>query len=216
MVSYAALTDRSAVDAAIDECDRIGRDAFLQKYGFGEASTYFLITEEGRYDSKAIFGVAFGNQHGTPLGNDEFNGGKDAAAGRLSELGYTIEGLDSARTYFDSLEAALDDYRHPVENRTRVREFAMEREFDRFYITPSRTYIAMIERGAERPSAWVHVGFISYRKDDGTLDEVTLPYNRVRSGGASRQRGRADAERATCSNPGCGMLLPGSGVCDYC
>lgn len=58
MVSYAALTDRSAVEAAIDEYDRIGRVAFLHKYGFGEATTYFLITEDGRFDSKAIFGVA--------------------------------------------------------------------------------------------------------------------------------------------------------------
>ncbi|GAA3933840.1 hypothetical protein [Microbacterium soli] len=216
MVSYTALTDRSAVDAAIDECDRVGRAAFLHKYGFREASTYFLITEDGCYDSKAIFGVAYGIQHGTPLGSDEFSGGKDAAAGRLSELGYTIEGMDSARTYFDSLDAALDDFRHPVENRTRVRAFAMERDFERFYTTPSRTYIAMIERGAERPSAWAHVGFISYRKDDGTLDEVTLPYNRVRGGGASRQRSRTDAERATCPNPDCGMQLPASGTCDYC
>jgi len=218
MVSYSALTDRSAVEAAIDECDRIGRAAFLDKHGFGEATTYFLVTEDGRYDSKAIFGVAYGIQHGTPLANDDFSGGKDAAARQLSELGFTIEGIDSesARTYFDSLEAALDDFRHPVENRTHVREFALGRDFEKFYITPSRTYIAMIPRGGERPAAWVHVGFISYRKDDGSMGEIRLPYNRVRDAGASRQRAREDAERATCPNPGCGMLLPASGVCDYC
>jgi hypothetical protein len=216
MVSYAALTDRSAVEAAIAECDRVGRAAFLDKHGFGEASAYFVVTDDGRYDSKAIFGVAYGIQHGTPLGNEDFSGGRDAAAGRLSELGYAIEGMDSTRTYFDSFEAALDDFRHPVENRERVREFVTGRDFENFYITPSRTYIAMIERGAERPSAWVHVGFISYRKDDGTLNEVTLPYNRVRGGGASRTRVREEAERASCSNRGCGMLLPTSGICDYC
>ncbi|MDT0157628.1 hypothetical protein Q9R19_08340 [Microbacterium sp. ARD32] len=97
-----------------------------------------------------------------------------------------------------------------------MREFASERDFEKFYITPSRTYIAMIERGAERPSAWVHVGFISHRKTDRTLGEITLPYNRVRGGGGSRQRARVDAEPSTCPNPDCGMPLPISGVCAYC
>lgn len=149
------------------------------------------------------------------MSNEEFSGGRDAAAGRLSELGYTIEGLDSARTYFDSLERALDEFRHPVENRSCVREFAMDRNFEMFYITPSRTYLALIARGDERPSAWVHIGFISYRNDDGTFDEIRLPYNRVRDGGGSKRRVREDSERPLCPN-GCGFLLPASGVCDVC
>lgn len=217
MVSYSALTDRSAVDAAIAACDRLGRTAFLEKHGFGEAATYFLVTDDGRYDSKAIFGVAYGIQHGTPLGNDEFSGGREAAAGRLSELGYTIDGIDaeSSRTYFDSLEAALDAFRLPVENLTRVHEFAMGRDFEKFYITPSSTYIAMIERGAERPSAWVHVGYISYGTGDGTLETIPLPYNRIRDGGGSRRRDRADVEPVACPN-GCGFVLPASGICAYC
>ncbi|GAA1994439.1 hypothetical protein [Microbacterium pumilum] len=94
MPSYSALTDRSAVQRAIDEFDRLGRDAFLHKFGFGVARDYFLVTDSGRYDSKAIFGVAFGLQHGTPLGSDEFSGGRDGAAGRLAELGYSITGIN--------------------------------------------------------------------------------------------------------------------------
>lgn len=50
MVSYAALTELSAVDAALAEFDRLGRDAFLHKYGFGPATEYFLIAEGGLYD----------------------------------------------------------------------------------------------------------------------------------------------------------------------
>lgn len=217
MVDYSALTERSAVDAAITECDLVGRVAFLQKYGYGEATTYFLVTDEGRYDSKAIFGVAYGIQHGIALTNDDFHGGRSGAAGRLSELGYTIEGIDSdsGRTYFETFEAALDDYRLPVENRERVREFAMRRDFEKFYITPSRTYVALIERGAERPSAWVHVGFVTYRDEDGSMQEIRLPYNRVRDGGSSRQRRREDSAAVPCPN-GCGFLLPASGICDYC
>lgn len=212
-----ALTDRAAIDAAIAECQRVGREAFLLKHGFGEATTYFLVTENGRYDSKAIFGVAYGIQHGTELGSEDFSGGKDGAAGRLSELGYTIEGIDteSTRTYFETFEAAADDFRLPVENIPRAREFVMGRDFDRFYITPSRTYIALIERDEARPSAWVHVGYISYRDENGDYPTIPLPYNRIRDGGGSWQRRCADADPVPCPN-GCGFLLPASGVCDYC
>ncbi|WP_457101601.1 tetratricopeptide repeat protein [Microbacterium sp. P5_E9] len=90
---YSNLTDRGAVDRALEEFDRIGRDAFLLKYGYGKARDYFLMTDTGRYDSKAIFGVAYGYQHGVPLGSDQFSGGRDGAAGRLAELGYSITGL---------------------------------------------------------------------------------------------------------------------------
>lgn len=93
MARYSTLTDRSAVQRALEEFDRIGRDAFLHKYGFGPARHY-LVTIAGRtYDSKAIFGVAYGYQHGTPLASDEFSGGKAGAAGRLAELGFTVTGI---------------------------------------------------------------------------------------------------------------------------
>lgn len=94
MPSYRALTDRAAVHRAIEEFDRLGRDAFLHKYGFGGARDYFLVTDTGSYDSKALFGVAFGMQHGTPLSSDEFSGGRNGAAGRLAELGFAITGIN--------------------------------------------------------------------------------------------------------------------------
>jgi hypothetical protein len=34
MVSYAELTDRNAVDGALEEFDLLGRAAFLDKYGY--------------------------------------------------------------------------------------------------------------------------------------------------------------------------------------
>ncbi|MDE0547429.1 hypothetical protein [Microbacterium sp. C7(2022)] len=93
MPRYSALTNRSAVAQALAEFDRMGRDAFLHKYGFGPARDYLLVTEEGSYDSKAIFGVAYGYEHGTALTADEFSGGRAGAAGRLAELGFTITGI---------------------------------------------------------------------------------------------------------------------------
>lgn len=87
MVSYADLTDPNAVEAALDEFDRLGRSTFLDKYGYGEARDYFLVTDRGRYDSKAIFAAAYEAQHGVAVANDEISGGKSSAARRLQELG---------------------------------------------------------------------------------------------------------------------------------
>ncbi|MDP6848972.1 MAG: hypothetical protein QGI24_09310, partial [Kiritimatiellia bacterium] len=57
------LTDRNAVLQAIDECDRIGRQAFLAKHGYHPAKGYWLVHRGRSYDSKAITGVAYGYQH---------------------------------------------------------------------------------------------------------------------------------------------------------
>jgi hypothetical protein len=63
VMSLAELTDPVAVDAALDGFDRLGREAFLRRYGFRPSRTYFLERDGKRYDSKAIVGAAFGFQH---------------------------------------------------------------------------------------------------------------------------------------------------------
>ena len=219
MTSIARLTSRQAVEDALEEFDRLGRFVFLDKYGFGEAKEYFLVTESGSYDSKAIFAAAYEREHGIRLTSDDFSGGKTGAAKWLDELGYTIEGLETTegRLVFDSFEAALNEFRLPVENITAARAFVADRDFTSFYLPPSRTYIALIARGDSRPSAWVNKGFVWFRNDDGTQEGIAFPYNKLRDGGRnSRQRRREEAERRICPTPGCGMVLPPSGVCDYC
>jgi 5-methylcytosine-specific restriction protein A len=52
------LSSAAAVDAALDEFDQLGREAFLAKYGFGKARRYFVRRGTNYYDSKAIAGVA--------------------------------------------------------------------------------------------------------------------------------------------------------------
>lgn len=81
------------VKQAIQEFNQMGRDAFLKKYGFGEALRYFLIHEGRRYDSKAVVGVAHKYDQPTlgPLQSQAFSGG-DATVGRLLEsLGFNVE-----------------------------------------------------------------------------------------------------------------------------
>lgn len=55
-----ALSDitEQAVIEAVGECDRLGRDAFLEEYKFRSARAYWLVYNGRRYDSKAIAGVA--------------------------------------------------------------------------------------------------------------------------------------------------------------
>src|ERR1700704_49226 len=86
------LTSRLAVESALDEFDALGREAFLDKYGFGRARRYFVRRDGNYYDSKAIAGAAVGFEHPDrgPLANTEFSGGEQGAKARLEELGFDV------------------------------------------------------------------------------------------------------------------------------
>jgi 5-methylcytosine-specific restriction protein A len=89
-----ALSDLTpaSVEAAIAEFDAVGRDIFLERYGFGAARRYFLSVNGKLYDSKAIVGAAHGYISPThmPLQKDEFSGGENSVAGVLRQLGFDI------------------------------------------------------------------------------------------------------------------------------
>ncbi|MES2895448.1 MAG: hypothetical protein V4759_05410 [Pseudomonadota bacterium] len=92
-MSLSELTDPGAVLRAIAEFDDIGREAFLAKYGFGPARTYFLLHNSRRYDSKAIVGAAHGLQHPDrpPLTGKDFSGGESTVRKKLRALGFEVE-----------------------------------------------------------------------------------------------------------------------------
>ncbi|MCZ4536506.1 DUF3578 domain-containing protein [Gordonia terrae] len=71
------VLSKEAIERAIGEFDELGRDAFLNKYGFGRATHYALVVDGREYDPKAIAGVAHGFDHPDegPLKNTDFNGG---------------------------------------------------------------------------------------------------------------------------------------------
>jgi len=50
-MSLGELTSAEAVQAAMDEFDRLGRGPFLAKYDFGEAKSYFVRRDGQLYDS---------------------------------------------------------------------------------------------------------------------------------------------------------------------
>lgn len=91
---------RWAIEAALDEFARIGRDAFLQKYRFGPARDFLVmhpVTGQA-CDSKAVVGAAYGLQfpeHG-PLRAQDFSGGQATVVKVLKGLGFDLTDVDAA------------------------------------------------------------------------------------------------------------------------
>lgn len=83
---------REAVLLAFAEYDEIGSTAFLEKYGFGRARSYYVYHEGKAYPSKAIMGAAFGYLSGNPppLRYDEFSGGQVYVKPVLERLGFQV------------------------------------------------------------------------------------------------------------------------------
>jgi hypothetical protein len=78
------------VNAAIEEYDALGGDAFLRRYGFGRSREYLLWQQGQCYDSKAILGVALRHAEGRLATWSHSNGGVTGAAQVLTELGFTV------------------------------------------------------------------------------------------------------------------------------
>jgi IstB-like ATP binding protein len=87
------LTDLTAINAAMEEFDRLGRDNFLKRYGFGPSRAYFLRHDGKDYDSKAIVGAAYGYQYPQegPLHSSDFSGGEGTVQALLEGLGFIVE-----------------------------------------------------------------------------------------------------------------------------
>lgn len=92
-MSLSEITSPSAIRQAIAEFDVIGRDAFLAKYGFSKARSFFLEVDGRLYDSKAVIGAAHGYQFPEwgPLAYDAFSGGAKTVQRKLEELGFRVK-----------------------------------------------------------------------------------------------------------------------------
>ncbi len=78
--------DRSAVEAAMDECDALGEGAFVGKYGRSLRGVRYRVLRDGaRYPSKAIANAAYQRLHGEsgPYGGSQ-------ARLVLAALGYQV------------------------------------------------------------------------------------------------------------------------------
>lgn len=90
----AAIRSPEAIQAALDEFEQLGRNAFLERYDFGKSKTYFVRNPKtgNLCDSKAIAGVARKYQlPGTPpMRREDFSGGDATVAALLQRLGFEV------------------------------------------------------------------------------------------------------------------------------
>ncbi len=111
------LTDATAVEAAIAEFDRVGRTAFLGKYGYGRSREYMLRIPSGAmYDSTAIVGAAFGYQFPNqgPLSAESFSGGKATVERKLRDMGFDVIRIGDPWSRVEA-ELAVTDYLQMLE-----------------------------------------------------------------------------------------------------
>lgn len=80
------------VTQALDEYDRLGREAFLSKYGVGKAREYFLRRGETLCESKTIVSAARGFRFPErgPLGAADFSGSERTVQVKLESLGFSV------------------------------------------------------------------------------------------------------------------------------
>ncbi len=93
----ADLTQPAAVERAMAEFRRLGRDAFIEKYGFRRSKDFFVIHEGRAYDSKPLAAAAHGLQRGfKPLESDDFSGGEPVVRA-FERLGFHVGEVTSAQ-----------------------------------------------------------------------------------------------------------------------
>lgn len=182
MVSYASLTEHSAIHTAMTEYDALGRELFLLKYSFKQLSDAFVHHGVGRYDARALFAAAYGHQHGEPLAQRQVGGGMSGAPGRFAQLGYVVVTPDDAsgRTRYDSFEAAVSHVPIPLDNLEVIREFLRNRHYSEFFVPATRAYIGAKPRSG-KPAHQIAPGYISYREEDGRLMGIELPVRETRA-----------------------------------
>ncbi|MGF1692554.1 HNH endonuclease [Photobacterium kagoshimensis] len=91
MRTITTITNRLSIIKAIDECNTLGHEAFLEKYNYKQSRSYFLLYKGLEYPSKAIVGVAYRFQHSSSaLAANEFNGGNATVRPLLENLGFTV------------------------------------------------------------------------------------------------------------------------------
>jgi hypothetical protein len=91
-MSWSDLDSRDAVLRALAEFDQLGRESFLEKYGFGRAARYVVEHEGRQYDAKAVIGAAHGFQFPEKgaLASKDFPSSERTVRGSLTNLGFTV------------------------------------------------------------------------------------------------------------------------------
>ncbi|MFE9661976.1 HNH endonuclease [Streptomyces sp. NPDC005955] len=117
---------RTEVLQALAEYDRLGRDAFLDRYGFHRARTYLLVHAGRSYDSKAVLGAAHGFLPGRrPLRARDLSGGADHAVRVLRALGFEVVRASFGEEELMALVSRLKVSHHPVDGPSRYQPLTL-------------------------------------------------------------------------------------------
>lgn len=92
MTRLSDLTESTAVEGAMREFRRLGREGFLDRYGFPESRDYFILDDGDLVDSKPVVAAALALQHprAAPLGPKYFESGTSSTVRTLQNLGFTV------------------------------------------------------------------------------------------------------------------------------
>jgi len=82
---------QSAVEAALDEFDELGEEAFLDRYGYRPPKQWILRARGREYPPRAVLAVAYGKTHGRTLTPEE---GPRAAMPDLLQAAFASHGME--------------------------------------------------------------------------------------------------------------------------
>ena len=109
---------RNAVLRAIDEFDELGRECFLERYGYNRSRHLWIVHEERRYDMKAVWAVAQ-VEPGTalPVPIPKPNNSRHIVKPQLEKLGFTVEDSRTPRAKTPRGRPAQPDSLRTTRNR---------------------------------------------------------------------------------------------------
>ncbi|ANC32160.1 hypothetical protein [Isoptericola dokdonensis] len=128
-----------------------------------------------------------------------------------TECDKEIRGI--GRIPYESLDAAFEDVKLPVENRPRMREIAAELDYTRIWAPQGRSYVAVGHLDGRAAAAYFTHGHVDVRVDDATYRREEMP-NFTRTSGRGGRVAATERPAAVC--PTCAVQLPATGLCDDC
>lgn len=166
-VELSRLQSPAAVQTALDEFSRLGRTAFLARYGFGKSRDFLVCDgKTGQLcDSKAIVGAAFGYQFPDegPLKPADFFGGESTVVPRLQRLGFDVVRIGEDWTS-DEVQATVASYFEMLQ---------LEAAQQRYTKTAFNAQLRQQLRGRSKGSVE-----LKYQNISAVLHDLELPFIR--------------------------------------
>lgn len=164
-IELSRLRSPAAVQAALDEFKRLGRTAFLERFGFGKSRDFMVRDPKtgDLCDSKAIVGVAVGYQFPElgPLEASDFSGGEATVVPKLQGLGFEVVRIGEDWSA-EEVEATVVSY---------FEMLALEAKQERFNKSAFNSELRRKLRGRSKSSVE-----LKHQNISAVLQSLELPY----------------------------------------